>query len=777
MAQQPDDDVDYKHNKAYLEQLITNQINAYRHSLDLPSFINDEVLKIAAEDQTLYILKTGKAAHEQASAKKASAFDRVMYYEGMHGKVAENVYKIAVGSYIKIKGSTKKLKLKSYKNVATAIVQGWLNTKEGKKILSNPKFANTGLSAIYEPKEKIVVVTQVVGSVPYPLPESVKPNRDDYGVLPYDKSKCSELVSKYGYLPQLMSDNILFKNDEIYFYFHDLVLFKEVLKESKDGIALDIISRNQYSCETGNKYYPSKIHTGIMLPPVSKSQIFGKNELESSGEIMVSLGPIPDYVDTNNVEFNLLMIKDGCLCQTIIYNSLGGENLHSLDMGLILDTMSVTHQADSVLNELEFTIPFEKNKANFSQEDINPFLDSISLKKFSLKKIEVIAYSSVEGNVKTNEVIQQKRAKSIFEMIQKYILEKVETKVTTKENWEGFYTSIKGAPFENVYVGLSKEKARVIVNSDTLSYDLEPYLASQRKAKIILTVEKIFMDESLFKVLPAKFQKALDSKEYAKARIYQSVMFNNINSGEVKIESILAPKIPHFKETVALNNNQIAARWHNEIEHANQDSLNKFLLRDIETQLLIDPTNVYLKYNKTALRLLLWSTKYSREAEPKKIMREIRLLYNSDIEKWKISRLVLNYNLVAADVYYETNKFNERDKALNEVQKILLKSNLTRDQTFRVANYFMFQMRIDWTIELMKPWAIKPTIDEEFLFTFLSVAIYNKDLVTEKEYIALMERAKIMNKDRFCKLFGFPNMSFQLLKDLSVKQLYCETCN
>lgn len=775
-AQQPDDDVDYKHNKAYLEKIIFNQINDYRVSKGLKPFIDDEKLTLAAEDQTFYMLKTGKVGHEQVSAKKATAVDRVMYYEGMHGKVAENIYKIVVGSYIKIKGTSTKLKLKSYKNVATAIVQGWIKTKDGAKILSNPKFANSGLSAVYDERDKIVIVTQVVGSVPYPLPEGVKPNRDDFGVLPFDKSKCSELMSKYGYLPQLMSDNILFKNGQIYFYFHDLALFKEVLKDPKDGIALDIISRNQFSCETGNKYYPSKIHTGIMSAPISKSQIFGKNELESSGEIMVSLGLIPAYVDTNTTEFNLLLIKDDCLCQTIVYNSLGGENLHSLDLNLIMDTLSVTNQADSVLNVLEFTIPFEKNKARFNKKDIAPFLDSLSLNKFSLNKIEVIAYSSIEGDLKANEIIQQKRAKSILDVIQQYNLNKVATDVTTKENWDGFYEAIKGAPFEKTYLGLSKEKVRAIVNSDTLSYDLEPFLAGQRKANIILTVEKIFMDESLFAVLPAKFQKALDNKEYGKAKIYQSVMFNNLSSGEIKIESIISPKIPHLKETVALNNNQIAARWHNEIGRVNEDSLNKFLLRDIETQLVIEPSNVYLKYNKTALRLLLWSNKYSREPEPKKIMREIRLLYNSDIDKWKISRLILNYNLVAADVFYESNKFKEREKALSEVQKILLQSKLTRDQTFKVANYFMFQMRIDWTIELMKPWALQSTIDEEFLFTFLSVAIYNKKIVTEKEYLEFMNRAKAMNKDRFCSLFGFPNMSFQLLKDLSVKKLYCKTC-
>ena len=77
----------------------------------------------------------------------------------------------------------------------------------------------------------------------------------------------------------------------------------------------------------------------------------------------------------------------------------------------------------------------------------------------------------------------------------------------------------------------------------------------------------------------------------------------------------------------------------------------------------------------------------------------------------------------------------------------------------------------------MKPWAEKPNIDEEFLYTFLSVAIYNKEMVPETEYLKFMERAKKMNKKRFCELFGFPNMSFQLLKDLPVKELYCNTCH
>jgi len=470
------------------------------------------------------------------------------------------------------------------------------------------------------------------------------------------------------------------------------------------------------------------------------------------------------------------MIKSSCLCQTIVYNSLGGENLKSLDLNFMLDTLSVSSRADSVLNQLTFTVPFGRNKSEYNEEDIKPFLDSLSLNRFDLKSIEVIAYSSLEGGERQNKIIQERRAKSILSAIKKYKLQDVETKMSTKENWEGFYESIKGSPYEEEFTKLSKEELLNVLNSDTLKIDLEPYLEETRKAKIILSVEKVFMDEALFSVLPEWFEKALEDKDYVKAKVYQSVMLKNVENGNIGRDKILNLKIPHSKETVPFINNQIALRWYYS-NATNKDSLHKYLLRDIETQLVVDPSNAFLLYNKTVLRLLLWSSDYKRETEPRLVLREIKLLGSSSIEKWMINRLVLNYNLISADYYFDIKKFNEREKALVEVKKALFSSNLDRNQSFKIANYFMFQLRIDWAIDIMKPFAIKENIDEEFLFTFLTVAIYSKEKIPEDEYVVFMKRAKELNKDRFCKLFGFPNMSFQLLQNIHVKNLYCKTCN
>jgi hypothetical protein len=775
-AQQRIDDVDFQYDKFFLEGLVQEQIDEYRQEKSLPVLKKDAVLTTAANDHTLFMLKTGRVSHDQPSAKKRSPFDRVMFYDGMHGNVQENCYKVAVGSFVKLPGEVKKTKLKSYQNVAKAIAQNWIKSKEGAIVLANPKYVNYGVSAMLNEKDNSLIITHLLGSEPFVLPEGVKPMTNDFGILPYDKSKCSELTKKYAYLPQLMSDNIFFKNGEIYFYFHDLALLNAVLGESGDAIALDIISKDQFSCDTGNKFYPSKVHKGVMMPPVGKSQLFGKNEVKDGNEVEVSLGPIPSFVDTNNVEFNLLIIKENCLCQTVVYNSLGGENLQSLDLNFMMDTLSVSSRSDSVMNQLKFVIPFQRNKYQYNDEDIKPFLDSVSLNRFDLKSIEIIAYSSLEGGVKGNEIIQQKRAKSILAAIKKYKLQDVETKITTKENWDGFYQAIKGSPYEENLSTLPKEELRKKINEDSLKIALEPYLAQQRKAEIILTVEQIYMDEALFSVLPEWFEKAVVEKDYVKAKVYQSVMLKNVGNGNITKEQIIDVKIPRLKETVPFLNNQIALKWYSsKIE--NKDSLHLELFNEINTLLSIDETNSFLKYNQSVLRLLLWSSDYKREQTPRVVLREIKLLASTNIEAWMINRLVLNYNIIAADYFYDNKLFPEREKALINVKKALFSSNLDRDQSFRIANYFMFQLRIDWAIEIMKPFAIKKDIDEEFLFTFLTVAIYNKEKVPQDEYEALMIRAKELNKERFCKLFGFPNMSFQLLQDIPVKTLYCETCN
>ena len=75
----------------------------------------------------------------------------------MHGQVGENCYAITVGTPIKVEGSSKKITLKSYHQVASAIAQGWIESPEGELIIGNAKYVNSGIAVLFNPKDKMII--------------------------------------------------------------------------------------------------------------------------------------------------------------------------------------------------------------------------------------------------------------------------------------------------------------------------------------------------------------------------------------------------------------------------------------------------------------------------------------------------------------------------------------------------------------------------------------------------------------------------------------------
>jgi hypothetical protein len=758
-------------------KLLEEKINNERIANGLEPLKNDDILDKASYDHASYMLSNNTLSEKQKNKKKELPLDRVKSYGGTHGLVGENRFSLTLGTKVKLPNQKKKKIIRSYKDVVDYIFNSWNTNPINRKIFLNPSYYYIGTGIAFDKKTKAIYIDQLYANTPFEIPEGVEVNTKSWGIKPYNATECIAIDKKYDYIDELFSDNIKFKNGQIYFYYHDLILFKEIFSEPNDALAIDIVSPNQYKCGEPNKFFPSEVHKGIMLKPLNKSQLLSKNEAKKSNEVLVSFGPIPSFVDTNFHEFNLLVIKNGCNCMTILYNGFTGENMRFFNQNLLMDTVSSTTKADSVLRKLSFEIPFEKNKYDYEMEDIKPFLDSIELNKYNIKHIDIIAYSSIEGDVKANERLQKKRAESILKVIEDYQLENVKTRIITKENWDGFYESIKDSPYEKVFKGLSKDQIRAILNADTTKTNYEPYLEDQRKAKIIIDVESIFVGDELAARLPRSFNNAIKSDQIYLAKVYQTLMFHYVDEGKLPKKVLFNNNIPKTQKYASLNNNVLAFKMYFDtlINHNNDKYAE--LLDEFNKLLSISPKNPYLRYNKLMLRLLIWTHDYSKENNPQELFKEVKDLYKTKIENWKVNQLFLQYNLIAADYYYEKRNYTERERALKEAKKLLVQSNLNRDQIYKIANYFIFQLRIKWAIELMKPMAFNDEIDEDYLFKFIQIAMYDQDQISKSEFIQLMQKANAINPDRFCKLFSRPYMSIQLLEDPKIKKEFCSSCN
>lgn len=763
-------------NKSFLRAEVIKALNQFRVDNNVDTLKEYQALNEAADNQSVFMRKQESVTHDQPGKNEATPQDRAITHNALFSEVSETVQSVAIGSKSRIKGSKERIEVKQYKHVIQVILGMITSSPDKKEALLNQDFNYVGVGLAPDAQNEVIYVTILYGNEPYEIPEGAKIDREAFGLEPFDKNKCGNLERDYPYLAELLSDNIYVEDGNLYFYFHDLHFFQQVIKEAKDGIAIDIVQRDQYRCGIGNRIYPSNIHQGVLLKPLYKSELFRGNEMKADGELWVSVAQLPSYADTLNSEFNLLLIKDGSVCQTIYYNNIGGTNLDLMNISWAFDTVQVSTKADSVKKTLEFDIPFEQGKYYYNLEDIKPILDAIQLHKYDIKEIELTAYSSIEGSEDINKELQNKRAESILDAIEEYKLTDVNRTIVTKENWEGFLSLIGESPYAKEFEGLTHEQIRKIVNSDTLDYSLEPYLRDQRKAHLKITVESVYMDSALARVLVERMHKAVEEKDGRQAKLIQSMLLYEYNQGNIGMENVLQFDIPQIKELLPVLANQVVLKAGTQLERLS-DSMLAIVDQRLIALKIIEPENPFLNYNQCLIDLIRWSRNYNYIAHPDELGSRIRKLYATRMPNSKVTMLLLNFNIIAAEYYYENKMFKERDDALEELRKFLVRADLDRDQTYMIANYFIFQMKLKWAIELMLPIAKKPDIDEDFLFTFITIAIYDETQVPQSLLVDLLNKAKELDQERFCKLFGYPNMSFQLLSNKKIKSAYCSVCN
>lgn len=121
-------------------------------------------------------------------------------------------------------------------------------------------------------------------------------------------------------------------------------------------------------------------------------------------------------------------------------------------MGMYMDTLTYASQADTTKNErlasllkrkaMRFTIPFEKSRAEYSAKDLQPLYDSLRLTDFTIRRIDIEAYSSVEGTLERNMELQEKRAQSIVAALQSFQSPNIVTTVKASENWVEFLNDV-----------------------------------------------------------------------------------------------------------------------------------------------------------------------------------------------------------------------------------------------------------------------------------------------------------------------------------------------
>ena len=275
---------------AYWADLLLKEVNGIRAEQQLPLLELDEILSAAAFDQAEYCSELGRLVHTHDNSKKENVTQRVLYYEGLHGRLEENLSQIAYGSKEALEPNGLREEIDTDQKLVKAIAAAWLEDEKSSKLnVLDPQFTTLGLSVIVS-DEVDHLFCAVFGSEPYKPLGTEKLSLKNHGIEPFDKQKCSKFLERFPSVPQLFSDVIKIKGNEVYFEYHSLPFVEEPLSDASDAVAIDWVDQRQYKCDRGVQLFPGSIAKGYLQKPLKKSYLLGQNLADSIGELHVKLG-------------------------------------------------------------------------------------------------------------------------------------------------------------------------------------------------------------------------------------------------------------------------------------------------------------------------------------------------------------------------------------------------------------------------------------------------------------------------------------------------------
>lgn len=590
------------------------------------------------------------------------------------------------------------------------------------------------------------------------------------------KKKCGDYISIYNRLPVEVRYGVDVMDGMIYFYFPNRYYFDLLFDKNADGIAVDIVWRDQYKCYENNSFTKSWANRGHLMPPMYKKEMLQKLTTNEEGFLLIEYAELPPGFNPLNIECNLLVLQKKYLCGYHSFSKLDYNNWDLLEMGLYKDSLSaedLQNRYKEISKVLRFTIPFEKSKTEFNAENIKPLYDSLELTDYNIKEIVIKAYTSVEGPLASNLEIQKGRANSIVAALQSYQLPEIISQVSARENWVEFLNDISDTGFEYLKKK-SKEEIKHALTDTKLLNEIEPILKTHRKALVELRLQKRFSDEENDPdVLRRFFDQSIQNQNIQEALYIQQVIFEKVRNQNIPDDFIGQLEVPETALYGPLLNN---------LAIFNYEMNDIFLYENIanfERLLSILPDNPKIKYNLTALKIKAW-TQGELITNQQDIKKSIDELEKSGIDKSLVRRLKVNYHIILTEHLHLKKDYRNKNKSLKEVYWLYSRLNLDDKDLLSLAKYLSIYSKFDWAESVLLNRITDFDADEELIFYYLKLTINNYKKTKQSQYRTFMLNAIDKSNERFCDIFlpkpqgGY---TFQLLDNEFLKKTYCENCS
>lgn len=763
----------------FSEDAVTNTIIAYLNELrwnaGVDSVSANDILQKAAQD-----LADHYAGAKKVTIEPGFAGQLVKKYKGTV-KVDEVSVDVSGG---------KSKNMLSYNEVAHDAFEKIKSSKKFEPIINNPKYYYCGIGSSYNYDNRKVYISVVFGGV-----ESFNTGAKDRkklpirftkakrGLSPYDAKSCKS-CNKFPDLYKL-NQKVYISNNLVYLEFDDFKRFKKFFRNPTDGLAVDIVTEKQYPCDGENIMDHNLNSKGYMLKPVYQQKLFKLNQTlkdnPKSNTYKAVIGKIKKkYVPKlklDNYEINLMYIVDKTVCKVMTHNYLEDGGIEEITpLSIYPDTVTVSdpkrYFPENQDQTLEFPVYFEQGKSTYDTKDIKGFIDALKEPQFIVNDINIEAHSSIEGDSALNAKLQQSRAQSIVDALQKYQNKKVTYNITTSDSWQMFQDSIKGTEFTDMLT-LPKSEVKDKLNSGELLAKMEPILAKERFALITMKVTYDVTGKNEEAFVVNSYRKAIEKKNIDLAKKISRYIVLQIEKKRYKPDAFLSVSVPVQPPYASLLINKLFVD--NKYNHS--DSIYPALADTLDNYYKTMSSNDYVAWNKymTFVKLaLVINNKTIKETQQK-----INELYNKNIPQKLNDALNLEWQfkvMEAVDTLDPGVPNPMMQECMDRVKKIFKIEEANWQNSLKLAYIFIKHGDLKYSMKLLAPYVTEEDADEQLLFTYISVAAQFPDEIFSRNFRLAMLKASKKNKSRYCDLFGSPFLSFQIMDNPNVKKQYCETC-
>src|SRR5690554_283042 len=744
-----------------LNNLLEERVNDYRISLGLPILERSEVLDAAAFDQASYLLGKSRIEHKQEHKKKETVVDRVLYYGGFYAELGENAAKVGVGGRERVYPSGDRVVINSEDQAISAALYAWMSDENSKLNISDKYFRDFGAAVVRT--DNVLDIVIVFAGLPYQLPHNSKEKIPKANIKAPQKEDCSKLWEDFSTIPQLFSDALKVEGNEVVFEFHSLPTVEKIISNSSDGIGVDVICDNQFTCGNPNRLYPSEVNDGFLLPISRKGKLTALNSLKEENKINVKLGKLPDFYDPARCELNGIIIKNGTKCSSIHYNKYDVLDLRQLKIPyqLIGDKLNGNLQWEDTL-DLTFSIKSEGFDVAEIYKQLKAVTEALS---YQIDELTILQEYDPTLDVSKSNILEslQKKIKENYPSIKKLNTSK-------KVSWLDYYSFQSNSIYQMETKGMDtlalKRYLKTTADSDTV---LNTFLEGLNKLKLkIKGTAEIEADRSVEekrKILQHLI--AVDKVDQALVLQVDLIENHQDYTAIYKLEvSQITPNLP-------LINNQIIAAV---LDGRTQFKGNPIYLSFLEI-FLISQKYPILNYNKYLSDIKLWANTDKVPSSIESWNQSFSQLKDKEgIPTIEYAKSVISYALIAANYYYDKGDFTQRKRTFDLLMRWYPAAELNENEELELAQYFAYQDQFHRAVELLLPKVRAAKPKEDILFYFLQIAIYEKDALAETEYLELLTKSAKLYPASFCGFFSKEKRGIQALKDYDVKELYCSVC-